>query len=377
MNIFIFSSEWDLHARAVAWSLNARNIPTKILDPSRFPTFTNFSITPKSSPDKALSFAARSGQESAFDLSNVRAVWCRRMMVTPNILDYSGVHPDDLNNVIADSTAFIKGMWYLIKETLPPDVPWINPLPHLEGAASKAMQLRIANSVGFNVPDTIMGNDPALIRDFYHRHDGKIIMKPFLQRGWEENSVTRMQSTIQIEAEHLIDDAPLQLCPAIYQTLVKKQYELRVVVLGEKIIAAKLDSQSHEHSRLDWRLDAYKQVMTITPYEFSDSDKQKIYLFMRKMGLRMGSLDFIVDETGQLIFLEVNEQGQFLFLEKQCPELRMLAEVSGFLAAEAKISISGDFPTFFDYLTSDDHAEVVAEHKNYYANEIKEVRYIL
>lgn len=377
MKVLIFSSEWDLHARAISWSLNSRNVPAKILDPTRFPSHTRFSLQLNASPLTALTYKPAGELDGSFDLQNVGAVWCRRMMNKPKILDFSNVHQDDLNNVITDSVAFITGMWHFVKGVLGPDVPWLNPVQNLEHAASKALQLQIAHEVGFVVPATIIGNDPVVIRDFFQRNDGAIIMKPFLQKGWVENDKTLLQNTVAIEADDLKDDAPLQLCPAIYQALVKKQFELRVVVLGDKIIAAKLDSQSHEHTRLDWRVDAYKQVMAITAYQFSPDEERKIHLFMKRIGLHMGSLDFIVDETGNLVFLEVNEQGQFLFLEAQCPELRLMAEVSAFLAKSARVNEISNWPDFADYLKTDDYAELMAEHKNYYAHEIREVRYIL
>ncbi len=377
MKVLIFSSEWDLHARAISWALNSRNVAAKILDPTRFPSHTRFSLQLNTSQLTALTYKPAGELVGNFDLQSVGVVWCRRMMSKPKILDFSSVHQDDLNNVIADSVAFITGMWHFVKGVLGPNVPWLNPVQNLERAASKALQLQIAHEVGFVVPATIIGNDPVAIREFFQSSDGAVVMKPFLQKGWVENNKTLLQSTVEITQADLKDDAPLQLCPAIYQTLVKKQFELRVVVLGDKIIAAKLDSQAHEHTCLDWRIDAYKQVMAITPYQFHADEEQKIHLFMQRIGLHMGSLDFIVDEKGDLVFLEVNEQGQFLFLEAQCPELRLMAEVSDFLVKTAQVAEIKNWPSFAEYLKTDDYAALVAEQKNYYAHEIREVRYCL
>lgn len=35
----------------------------------------------------------------------------------------------------------------------------------------------------------------------------------------------------------------------------------------------------------------------------------------RKLGLKMGVYDFKIDDRGELFWLEINPQGQFLFLE--------------------------------------------------------------
>lgn len=43
-----------------------------------------------------------------------------------------------------------------------------------------------------------------------------------------------------------------------------------------------------------------------------------ILLFMRAVNLNYGALDFMVGSDGQLIFLEVNPSGQFLYESLLC-----------------------------------------------------------
>lgn len=45
---------------------------------------------------------------------------------------------------------------------------------------------------------------------------------------------------------------------------------------------------------------------------------------MRRMGLVFGALDFIVTPEGDYVFLEVNEQGQFLWIEELNPNIPIL-----------------------------------------------------
>ena len=152
-----------------------------------------------------------------------------------------------------------------------------------------------------------------------------------------------------------------QLCPGIFQNYVEKQFELRVVVFGEKILAAKLASQDHSHSKIDWRMDVYKQVMKIEPFQLDKVIEGKIFIFMKKMNLRFGSIDLIVTPENEIIFLEINEQGQFLFLESQCPSLNVLGEMCKFLAREAGVNKEVNWPTFTDFLTSSEGLSFLAE----------------
>jgi hypothetical protein len=52
---------------------------------------------------------------------------------------------------------------------------------------------------------------------------------------------------------------------------------------------------------------------------------------MRKSGLATGSFDFIIDLKGDYVFLEVNESGQFLFLQSNDSSIPTLDAFSKFL----------------------------------------------
>lgn len=76
---------------------------------------------------------------------------------------------------------------------------------------------------------------------------------------------------------------------------------------------------------------------------------------MAKMRLKCGSVDLIVTPAGEVVFLEINEQGQFLFLEQQNPELQMMRAVCQFLAKEAGMVANGNWPDFSAYYASSDY----------------------
>lgn len=154
---------------------------------------------------------------------------------------------------------FIDNWWCIVHAALGESVPWLNPIAAMANAKNKAYQLKVAHSIGLCVPNTIIGNSAHAVREFCTKFGGEIIMKPFFQRTWQEGHVEYQQPTYLINKKHLQDDIAVQLCPAIYQEAITKAFELRVLVLGNNLIAAKLDSQEHAHSKVDWRLDVYKK----------------------------------------------------------------------------------------------------------------------
>jgi glutathione synthase/RimK-type ligase-like ATP-grasp enzyme len=95
---------------------------------------------------------------------------------------------------------------------------------------------------------------------------------------------------------------------------VLKDYELRVTVMGEHVLAVKIRSQETTEGRLDWRR-AY-DGLAMEPYSLSPAVADHCRQLVRRLGLVFGCLDFIVTPAGEYVFLEVNEMGQFLFVER-------------------------------------------------------------
>ena len=145
----------------------------------------------------------------------------------------------------------------------------------------------------------------------------------------------RISYTSRISFLELPSNKLLQLTPGIFQKEIKKKYELRITYFGGFMVAAKLNSQLHAEGAVDWRAIPGKE-MSIEPYILPDSLKQQIRAFMKKMGLVFGALDFIVNEEHDYIFLEVNEQGQFLWKEELNSDFKMLDIFINFLLNTSK-----------------------------------------
>ncbi|KAG9585819.1 hypothetical protein KCV01_g13671, partial [Aureobasidium melanogenum] len=123
----------------------------------------------------------------------------------------------------------------------------------------------------------------------------------------------------------------IELAPCIYQEYVEKAFELRVTVIGERIFAAKIEDGAGG-TFVDWRYETGRPNFRMTATELDASVQDLIHELVRRLGLSFGCLDFIVDPDGELYFLEINPNGQFLFLEDFVPELRLLEAMTSMLA---------------------------------------------
>jgi glutathione synthase/RimK-type ligase-like ATP-grasp enzyme len=185
-------------------------------------------------------------------------------------------------------------------------------------AESKVLQLWQARIVGLSVPATLQSNDVEAIRSFQDGHGGRIICKPLIPQMWQgEDSLAFAYTSIMPPVASLPAEA-LSLHPAIYQPYVEKAFEARVIIFGGRQFGIKIDSQSDPLSVIDWRgkrlLKDNNDNYRLPPEVFDQCQD-----LMRALGISYGAFDFIVTPAGEHVFLEVNEAGQFLFVEDCAP----------------------------------------------------------
>jgi hypothetical protein len=190
----------------------------------------------------------------------------------------------------------------------------VNPPDAARRWRSKLPQLALAARCGLATPCTLMSNDPYRIREFERQCSEGMIMKAFTPALWRSAEATYAPYTATIDAAQLQHDTQLRLCPAIYQEKLDKLFELRIVVMGHTIWAARIDSQRDGES-IDWRGD-YNGYPPVEPYKLAASEDLLIRRFMAETGLVYGSIDVVVTRDGRFVFLEINEMGQFLWIEQ-------------------------------------------------------------
>lgn len=223
------------------------------------------------------------------------------------------VHPEDKEFVRQETTRFIVGLWH----HLPQGTTYVNSPVHALMADRKPYQLRVARDLGFRIPPTLFTNDPAQIRSAIRSWGGQAAYKPFgsINGLWLDLDRQKFVGlfTSAIEESSLPDDQTLSLTPGIYQPLLPKLFELRVTVFGSTVFAAKIHSQEQERSSVDWRNGqrSLRYETTSIPEALSNL----CVAMLRRLGLLVGCFDFIVTPQDEIVFLEVNEGGQFLWLE--------------------------------------------------------------
>jgi glutathione synthase/RimK-type ligase-like ATP-grasp enzyme len=180
---------------------------------------------------------------------------------------------------------------------------WISEPEATRVAENKLVQLRAAQAIGFRLPRTLVSQDPAEVRRFCRDLDFQVIVKPVVGTPGAAVMTGRMTPA-------MLTDEDVSLCPAIYQELVPGTRHLRICCFGDEIHTALITANG-----LDWR---YPLDAAVDAYDLDAETARRVRGVVARLGLRMGILDMKLATDGEPVWLEINPQGQFLFLEGLC-----------------------------------------------------------
>jgi hypothetical protein len=303
-----------------------------------------------------LSVRLGSGELEAGDV-----VWIRRPeppCLNPNVSDA------DRKFAQVEYRWFSDSLVYLF-ELLP--VRCINRYSASRLIRNKSVQLVLAKSCGLNVPATLMSNAPGSIRDYLRQPTAPSICKGFFPHIWRSDvdQSVAVTETFQLREDVLPADEVLTYAPAIYQQMIAKQFDVRMVLLGTAVYSVALYNPK---GSIDWRQDVTQGLVRAESLATPGEVKQQVLAFAQKAGIVFGSFDFAVDREGRWWFFEVNEEGQFLWLDDLNPGLHLQEKFLSFLTSpegtppEEIEARSAFFPSWQEYLDSPAANQPLAEH---------------
>ena len=141
--------------------------------------------------------------------------------------------------------------------------------------------------------------------------------------------------TNPVKKEDLADLPGLSLCPATFQELLPKSLEIRVTVVGQRVMSASIDSQVSARAAHDWRRDGVRMLQEWQLYQLPLEVEEKILCLMDYFSLNYGAIDIIITPDGKHVFLELNPSGEFFWLE-QSPGLPISDAIADLLLGHSQ-----------------------------------------
>jgi glutathione synthase/RimK-type ligase-like ATP-grasp enzyme len=291
--ILIVTIEQDLHALAVQRALQQRGYrDCQILECDR--------ISDRYRLRAELSAMARRAAVTCpggitIDLAGVSTIWWRRVRADQK-LDVPATDEQHAKLINNDCRGALNGLLAASFAGL-----WISSPEATDRASDKVHQLTVAMAQGFRIPDTLISQSRTDVEDFCRRHDGRVIVKPIVGASGP------ILPTQLIGDLSRLDPHSFEVSPAIYQEYIPGRQHVRLNCFGDQSFAAVIETDE-----LDWRPNLN---VPIRPWPVPDWLHARVRSTLDALDLRMGILDLKVMPDGEIVWLEVNPQGQFLFLE--------------------------------------------------------------
>jgi hypothetical protein len=304
--ILILTEPFDQHADHVIPMLKARGAELVRFHPEDFPARASVSIG--YTPNAQMRSLLRVG-ETAIDLAQLRCVWTRRPKPA---VPHQQIQDATVREFVADECqGFLRDLWNAL------DCRWLpGPPATILRAQFKASQLRVAGELGLELPPTLVTNNPDEFLDFYRQHNGNIVSKLAGVAFHRTMGNTFVRYTEVVSKRDVGYATAIQYCPVILQAYVPKRLELRITVVGREVFAAEIHSQHTHHTRHDWRRYDIGQTPYF-PHDLPPDVQAQCVRLVERLGLCYGAIDMILTPDGRYVFIEINPNGQYLWIEQE------------------------------------------------------------
>ncbi|MFA7295553.1 MAG: MvdD family ATP-grasp ribosomal peptide maturase [Dehalococcoidia bacterium] len=296
--VLLVTTSYDLSAELVAASLARRGAYAVRFDTDHFPAEISACI------DETGRWVLRTTTDELCS-DAVDAVWYRKHAAPalPTTLD-----PAHAEFAEREARAFITGALLDLD-----GVRWVSDPTSVWRAEKKPAQLRVAAAVGFELPRTRITNDAAAVRVF-------AATVPVVAKAVSSGYITRDGSfetifTSAVSTDDLDDLASLALAPVTFQEQVAKRSDVRVTVVGEHVFAAEIESQALQESRVDWRAADDPRRLIHREHDLPAAIASRCRILVQALGLRYGAIDLVRTEDDRYVFLEINPNGEWLWLQ--------------------------------------------------------------
>lgn len=294
--VLVLTARLDPTADSVVTELGRRGTPVFRLDPADFPVAAQLTAR----------FDGRwAGRlhtpHHELDLAEVGAAYFRRpgaVTVGPDLIDA------DRDWATAEARAGLGGLLAAIPH-------WLNHPDTAEHAERKPVQLQAAAGASLDTPRTLITNDPAAARSFVAELP-RAVYKAFTPSVGGHDGRRFIYTTVVTAAD--VDDEAVRLTAHQFQEWIDKDHEVRLTVVDDRFFAARLTARSAD-ARVDWRSDYASIDYAVT--EVPDRVRTGVSRMLAGLRLRFASMDFAVRPDGSWVFLDLNPNGQWGWIEHE------------------------------------------------------------
>lgn len=188
---------------------------------------------------------------------------------------------------------------------------WMNHPDSNSIASSKSRNLRLASALGLKVPKTLISSDPVEISTWLTKHK-KSVIKAISYGLLEYENSAEMAFTQRVPIYFNVNDNILPGVPILIQEEIEKEADVRVTVVGNRVFSAIL---TQEGNQIDWR--ARNSTSKWTSHKIPESIENACTKLCEELHIEFAAIDLVKSISGDYFFLELNPNGQWVWIEEE------------------------------------------------------------
>ncbi|MFJ3820384.1 ATP-grasp ribosomal peptide maturase [Streptomyces nodosus] len=294
--VLVVTEADDTTADMVIAELNRRDVPVVRFDPADIGEDLTVSARFGTCPAQVAGQVRTPSRSVSLD--RVRSVYWRR----PRWPEFAHLSDDDARFAAAQVRHGLGGILYSLDSPL-----WVNHPLRNAAADYKPAQLALADHLGLMIPPTLVSNDPDEARKFIVEHEHVLFKTlrwtPYRRDGVPVTGWAEPVTSVEI-------DPSVRVTPHLFQARVQKAADVRVLVVGRRVFAVRIDSDL-----LDWRKDY--SALSYSVVDLPGQVSKALLAYLDHYGLVSGSFDLALDSHGGYWWLELNPNGQWGWLEEK------------------------------------------------------------
>lgn len=263
--------------------------------------------------------------KQVINLLDFDSVYFRR----PEIATYTeGLTEGEFAFIRGEISLTLEGIYKILSKKY-----WLNNIDNIRKAENKIYQLLLAREIGFCIPESLITNVPEIGKKFSQEHFGNCIIKPIksglVEGSKEEGVIFTNKVDIDDTNKQRISDFPVFL-----QSQILKKADVRVTIVGSTVFAALIHSQNSPDAIVDWRRS--ESILEYSKIELPHEIIAKCIELTLKLKLNFGAIDLVLEPSGNYVFLEINPNGQWAWIEKQL-NYKISDEIVSLLVKKGKL----------------------------------------
>lgn len=302
--ILLLTNKNDVTVDFIIKELQKRNIPYYRLNTEDIPNKVLINFSVNTSTYKLIDKI----KDVTLNLLDFESIYYRRPLL--NELSYiKDINMQEQSYLKSELAFILEGIYKILRKKY-----WVNNVYDIREAENKIYQLQLAQELGFKIPQLLLSNETEFVNQFNEKNIDCII-KPIKSGNMRDEKNPKAIFTTKFKDDCLKDSKRIEAFPIFIQNNIHKKYDLRIIVIGNEAYAAEIDSQVYKSSEIDWRRG--QNILTHKKHKLPEIIKKKCLQLTSVLNLNYSAIDMVFDKNGEYVFLEINPNGQWAWIENR------------------------------------------------------------